>query len=78
MNYSNIISTIALLGIGAITPKLFEYFFDRQKNIDQTKHDFKQTRFKTIILLMYALLDFEKIGILFLKIIGTLKINLNF
>src|SRR6266702_2574326 len=60
MNYQNIISIIALLGIGAIIPKIFDFFSDRQRVKDQTKHDYKQVRYKALILLMYGYLDFEK------------------
>jgi hypothetical protein len=60
MNFQDVITIVGLLGIGAITPKVFEYFSDRQKIKDQSKHDYKQVRYKALILLMYGYLDFEK------------------
>lgn len=60
MSFQNVIATITALGLGAILTKLFEYASDRQKTKEQAKHDFKQTRYKAIILLMYSFLDFEK------------------
>ncbi|WP_460961269.1 hypothetical protein [Spirosoma litoris] len=60
MSFQNVLATITALGLGAILSKVFEYASDRQKTKEQTKHDFKQTRYKAIILLMYSLLDFEK------------------
>lgn len=60
MSFQNVLATITALGLGALLTKIFEYISDRQKTKEQTKHDFKQTRYKAIILLMYSLLDFEK------------------
>ncbi|AQG79510.1 hypothetical protein [Spirosoma montaniterrae] len=60
MSFQNLLATLTALGLGAILTKFFEYASDRQKTKEQTKHDFKQTRYKAIILLMYSLLDFEK------------------
>jgi hypothetical protein len=60
MNYQNIIAAIGLLGIGAILKSIIDAFFEKRKMTDKTGHEFKQVRYKAIILLMYSFFDFEK------------------
>lgn len=60
MTLEAVLAIIGALGLGALIPKLFEVYSDEQKNKQQSRHEFKQVRYKAIILLMYAYLDFDK------------------
>jgi hypothetical protein len=60
MPYQNIISAIGLIGIGAILKSIIDYILKKREVKSQTQHEFKNERYKVIILLANALLDFEK------------------
>lgn len=60
MLYQNIISAIGLIGIGAIVQSIISFSLKKREVKSQTQHEFKNVRYKAIILLANALLDFEK------------------
>jgi hypothetical protein len=60
MLYQNIISAIGLIGIGAVIKSLIDSLLKKREVKSQTQHEFKNTRYKAIILLANAMLDFDK------------------
>ncbi len=60
MLYQNILSAIGLIGIGAIIKSIIDFVLKNREIKSQAQHDFKNIRYKAIILLANALLDFEK------------------
>lgn len=48
------------MGIGAIVKSFVDTALSKRQNQSQKQHDFKETRYKALILLMLATLDFEK------------------
>ena len=60
MTYENVISVIGVLGIGGVLGNYFQILWQRHNTILLQKQEFKETRYKCIILLMYGVLDFEK------------------
>lgn len=60
MNIENVFSMLALLGIGGILGHLFRILWERKSSKLLQKQEFKETRYKCIIILMLSLLDFEK------------------
>jgi hypothetical protein len=60
MLYQNIISAIGLIGIGAIVKSIIDSFLKKREAKSQAHHEFMTTRYKPIILLANAMLDFEK------------------
>lgn len=60
MLYQNIISAIGLIGIGAIIKSLIDSVLKKRETRSQTQLEFKDIRYKAIILLANAMLDFEK------------------
>lgn len=62
MTTQDIISAIGLIGIGGLLKGLFDFFIADRKRKSETKHQFKETRYKAIILLCYAYVNFDKEG----------------
>lgn len=60
MIYQNIISAIGLIGIGAIMKSIIDSYLKNWELKGQSQHEFKSSRYKVIILLANAMLDFEK------------------
>lgn len=60
MIYQNIISAVGLIGIGAIIKSIIDSYLKSREVKDQAQHEFKSSRYKVIILLANAMLDFEK------------------
>ncbi len=60
MTLENIISVISLLGIGGFFGAYFRILWERKSTFLLQKQKFKETRYKCIILLLRASLDFEK------------------
>jgi hypothetical protein len=60
MNLENVISVLALLGIGGVLGTYFRILWERQNVALLQKQEFKETRYKCIILLMLSFTDFEK------------------
>ena len=60
LTFENSISVIVLLGLGGILGTYFRILRERHNKTLLQKQDFKEARYKCIILLMYSFLDFEK------------------
>jgi hypothetical protein len=60
MTAQEIISIIGLIGIGGILKSIFNLFINNKKQKSETQHQFKETRYKAIILLIYAYINYEK------------------
>ena len=60
MNISNALSILSLLGIGTAIGTYLRILWERKNKAQSEKQDYKTTRYKAIMLLMYSLLDFEK------------------
>ena len=56
----NIIKIIGLLGLGGLISSYFTILGQRRNAEQKLKQEYKETRYKCIILLMKALLDFDK------------------
>ncbi|MGS2763767.1 hypothetical protein [Sinomicrobium sp. M5D2P9] len=62
MTTQDIISAIGLIGIGGLIKGLFDFFIAERKRKSETKHQFKEIRYKAIILLCYAYVNFDEEG----------------
>lgn len=60
MTFKNIVSILTLLGIGGLLGNYFRILWERKNTALLQKQEFKETRYKCIILLMLSCLDFEK------------------
>jgi hypothetical protein len=60
MIYQNILSALGLIGIGAVIKSIIDFFIKTREVKSQAQHEFKNSRYKPIILLANALLDFDK------------------
>lgn len=60
MTIENAIAAIGLLGVGGILGTYFRILWERRNTALLQKQEFKEKRYKCIILLMYSALDFEK------------------
>jgi len=56
----NILTVLGLLGVGTIIGSFFTKRWERSNTIKLQQQDFKFSRYKVIILLMYSALDFQK------------------
>ncbi|MFH1360831.1 MAG: hypothetical protein ABIJ41_07385 [Candidatus Omnitrophota bacterium] len=54
-----IIPILGLLGIGSIIGAFFNSLWERNKTISLQKQEYKETRYKSIILLMYGFLEYK-------------------
>lgn len=62
MTTQEIISAIGLIGFGGLLKGLLDFFIADRKRKSETKHQFKETRYKAIILLCYTYVNFEREG----------------
>ncbi|QMU66058.1 MAG: hypothetical protein GKR88_18450 [Flavobacteriaceae bacterium] len=62
MTIQEIISAIGLIGLGGLLKGLLDFFIADKKRKSETKHQFKETRYKAIILLCYTYVNFEREG----------------
>ncbi len=62
MTTQEIISAIGLIGLGGLLKGLLDFFIADKKRKSETKHQFKETRYKAIILLCYTYANFEREG----------------
>lgn len=60
MTIEQIMTGIGLVGIGGLLKSLFDYLISIQKTKITARNSFKETRYKSIILLCYALANFER------------------
>lgn len=56
----NLITILGALSIGAILTNWFQLWLDTKKSKRINKEEFKEKRYKAIIILMHSFLDFEK------------------
>lgn len=56
---TGILSVLGAFGAGGIIGGYFQQLWDRRKEAQSHKQEFKEARYKCIILLMYAALDFD-------------------
>ena len=60
MIIKDIVSVIGLIGIGGLLKSVFDFLIENQNRKSQSKHEFKQTRYKTIILLCFTFLYYDR------------------
>jgi hypothetical protein len=60
MTVENALSAIGLLGMGGVIGTYLRILWERRNTALLHKQEFKEIRFKCIILLMYTALDFEE------------------
>ena len=56
----NLISVIGLLGLGGLISSYFTLLWQRKNEDTKARQEYKETRYKCIVLLMKALIEFEK------------------
>lgn len=56
---NEIIPILSLLGLGGIAGAFFNSIWERKKTISLQKQEYKETRYKAIILLMYGFLEYK-------------------
>ena len=60
VTFQNMVAAIGLLGIGGLLGHYFQILWQRRSSELSKKQEFKEVRYKCIIILMYASLDFDK------------------
>ena len=58
--WESIVSILSLLGVGTLLGAYGQSRFERKREVLKQQQDFKFTRYKCLINLMHAALDFEK------------------
>ncbi|HBG61577.1 MAG: hypothetical protein A2Y03_05730 [Omnitrophica WOR_2 bacterium GWF2_38_59] len=56
---NEIVPILSLLGLGGIAGAFFNSIWERNKTISLQKQQYKETRYKAIILLMYGFLEYK-------------------
>ena len=64
MTFENAVTALGLLGIGGLVATYFRIAWERKKEAQLHKQEFKEERYKCVILLMHAALDFDKHALL--------------
>lgn len=59
MNTNEIIQIVGLIGVGGLLKSGFDFLMDNRKRRTETQHQFKETRYKAILLLLYSLMYYE-------------------
>jgi hypothetical protein len=60
MTTQEIIGAIGLIGIGGLLKSLIDYLIEGRKKRTEAQHQFKETRFKPIILLLNSLAHYDR------------------
>ena len=60
MTLENIVSMLTLLGVGGLLGTYLRILWERKNTALLQKQEFKETRYKCIIILMLSYLDFDK------------------
>lgn len=60
MTAENIIAILGLLGLGGLLSSYFTLLWQRRSAEMTKKQEYKETRYKCIIMLMHAVLDFDR------------------
>ena len=56
----NLIKAVGLLGIGGLISSYFTLLWQRKNEDTKARQEYKETRYKCIVLLMKALIEFDK------------------
>jgi hypothetical protein len=56
----NLIKVVGLLGIGGLISSYFTLLWQRKNEDTKARQEYKETRYKCIVLLMKALIEFDK------------------
>src|SRR5690554_225619 len=59
MTVENAITVLGLLGVGGVMGTYLRIIWERKKEAQLHKQEFKEARYKCVIMLMYAALDFD-------------------
>ena len=59
MMINELIPILSLLGLGGVIGAFFNSIWERNKTISLQKQEYKETRYKAIILLMYGFLEYK-------------------
>ncbi len=62
MTIENVLSILGLFGLGGVFGTYLRIIWERKTHALLKKQEFKDTRYKCLIMLMYTVLDFEKRG----------------
>ncbi len=60
MNFENVSTILGLLGLGGLLGTYFRILWERRNTALLQKQDYKEVRYKCVIILAMTLLDFEK------------------
>jgi hypothetical protein len=60
MTAEQILTALGLVGFGGLLKSLFDFLIASRKAKQDSKHNLKETRHKTIILLCYALVNYDR------------------
>jgi len=60
LEMENLIKAIGLLGIGGLISSYFTLLWQRKNEDTKARQEYKETRYKCIVLLMKALIEFDK------------------
>jgi hypothetical protein len=60
MNFENFITFLSLLGVGGLLGNYFRILWERQNKAQIQKQEFKEARYKCVIILLLSYLDFAK------------------
>lgn len=60
MTAEQILTALGLVGFGGLLKSLFDFFIASRKAKQDSKHTLKETRYKAIILLCYALVNYDR------------------
>ena len=60
MTTEQIFTALGLVGFGGLLKSIFDFFIASRKAKQEAKHTLKETRYKTIILLCYALVYYDR------------------
>jgi len=60
MTTNEIIQIVGLIGIGGFLKSIIDFFIDNRKRRTETQHQFKEIRYKAILLLLYSLVYYDK------------------
>ncbi|SNZ01815.1 hypothetical protein [Flagellimonas pacifica] len=60
MTIEQILAALGLIGIGSVIPAIVSYFIASRKKKSDSKQELKEKRYKAILLLCYAFVNYER------------------
>jgi hypothetical protein len=60
MTTKEITEVVGLIGIGGLLKSIIDFFINNRKLRADTRHQFKEIRYKAILVLLYALMYYDK------------------